>query len=101
MCELASGFNDGSGVTDIRWINGACFVSFAGHPNHRHDCIFGWFQWLAKNAPGSYGLLYVWDVESPDFHNEFRVSYLRRGRVAEAADNFLSPCIPTIEEPWS
>ena len=98
--EVIGEFGDGSGVTDMRWINGTCMVWFAGHPNHRHDCVFGLFRWLAQRAPGSYGLLYVWDDESHGFENQFRVWRLARGLVLEMADSFLSPCIPTIEDPY-
>jgi hypothetical protein len=91
-------FGDASGVTDVRWINGTCMLLFAGCPNHRHENVFALFPWLAQRAPGSYGLLYVWDDESREFENEFRVWRLLRGRVEEESDPFLSPCIPTIEE---
>lgn len=91
-------FESGSGVTDVRWVNGNCMVWFAGCPNHRCQDVFGLLPWLAERAPGSYGLLYVRDDESPEFANEFRVWRLLRGRVEEKADPFLSPCIPTIED---
>lgn len=97
--NVADSFNDGSGTSDIRWANGDCFVTFAGNPNHRNERVFGWFTWLAKHAPGSYGLLYVWDDESTEFENAFRVYCLRRGQVEQRADTFLSPCIPVIEDP--
>lgn len=97
--QLADDFNDGSGMTDIRNINGAWYVTFAGHPNHRHDCVFGWFKWLAEHAPGSYGLLYVRDDESPEFGNAFQVCCLRRGQVEVRIDPFMSPCIPVVEDP--
>jgi hypothetical protein len=97
--ELAPEFNDGSGWTDVRWINGTCFLTFAGNPNHRHDCVFEWFNWLAKNAIGSFGLMYLWDDEDAEFRNAFRVFCLRRGQVEERIDPFLSPCIPVIEDP--
>ena len=97
--RTASAFNDGTAVTDIRWINGACYVSFAGNPNHRHECVFGWFHWLARHAPGSYGILYVWDDEDLNFGNVFRVFCLRRGQVEERIDPFLSPCMPVVEDP--
>lgn len=98
--QVIGEFGDGSGVTDVRWVNGTCMVWFAGCPNHRHDCVFGLLPWLAERAHGSYGLLYVWDDESQASENEFRVWRLLRGRVEETADPFLSPCIPTIEDPY-
>ena len=93
-------FGDGFGVTDLRAINGQFRVWVSGSPNHRHDQIFGLFQLIAEMAPGSYGLLYVWDDEHEPYDNEFRVWRLLRGRVEEMADTFLSPCIPTIEDPY-
>ena len=97
--QVAGQFNAGSGMADIRCINGNSFVSFCGAPNHRHDCIFGWFNWLAKHAPQSYGVLHVWDDESENYGNVFRAYYLRRGCIEESTDPFLSPCIPAIEVP--
>lgn len=79
--EVIMEFNDGSGVTDLRWVNGNCLVWVAGCPNHRHENVFGLFDWLARKAPGSYGLLYVWDDEDSEFENEFQVWCLRRGHV--------------------
>ena len=96
--EVIEQFNDGSGVTDLRWINGTCMVYFAGCPNRRHDCVFGLFPWLAEHAPGSYGLLYVRDDEAPVHGNAFQVWRLRRRQVERHPDPFLSPCIPVIED---
>ncbi|WP_406695193.1 Imm7 family immunity protein [Singulisphaera sp. Ch08] len=96
--KVITEYGDGSGVTDVRWINGHCMVWFAGCPNHRHDCVFGLFAWLAGHAPGSYGLLYIRDDESPDYNNAFEVWCLRRGRVEVRLDPFLSPCIPVLED---
>jgi hypothetical protein len=94
-------FAVGSGVADVRWVNGVCMVWFAGCPNHRHDRVLDLFPWLGRLAPGSYGLLYVWDDEAGEAgeaENQFRVWRLARGLVEERADPFLSPCIPTIED---
>ena len=93
-------FGDGSGVTDLSVINGRFQVWFSGSPNHRDDRIFGLFQLIADMAPGSYGLLYVWDDEHERYSNEFRVWRLLRGRMEEMADPFLSPCIPIVEDPY-
>jgi hypothetical protein len=93
-------FGDGSGVTDLRVITGRFHVWVSASPNHHLDQIFGLFQLIAEMAPGSYGLLYVWDDEHEPYNNEFRVWRLLRGRVEEMADSFLSPRIPTIEDPY-
>jgi hypothetical protein len=73
---------------------------FAGCPNHRHDCVFGLSPWLSQRAPGSYGLLYVWDDESRGYENEFRVWRLVRGRVEEMSDPFSLTLHITIEDPY-
>jgi immunity protein 7 of polymorphic toxin system len=91
-------FAVGSGVADVRWVNGTCMVWFAGCPNHRYDRVLDLLPWLGRLAPGSYGLLYVWDDEDLDAENRFRVWRLARGQVEERTDPFFSPCIPTIED---
>jgi hypothetical protein len=95
--DVIGEFSDGSGVADVRWTNGNAMVWFAGCPNHRHERVFGLFPWLAKHAPSSYGLLYIWDDEDPSHHNTFQVWCLRRGKVELRFDPFLSPCEPVIE----
>ena len=60
---------------------------------------------LAKqiDLTGSYGLLYVLDDEDyqdGDYQNEFRVWRLVRGALEERSDPFLSPFIPTVEDPY-
>ncbi len=85
-------------------LNGDLHVlSVAGHKNHRYAPIIDLFGWLAVNGPGSYGLLYVLDDEDfkrGDFENEFRVWRLARGVLEEKSDPFLSPAIPTVEDPY-
>lgn len=91
---------DGSGLIDIRWVNGACLVTFAGCPNHSTPIILELLPWLAERAPGSYGLLYVWDDEDREWSNEFRVWTLCRGDVVQRQDSFLSPIVPMLEDPY-
>ena len=93
-------FGDGSGVCDVRVVNAYWHVWFAGTPNHGHDNVLQLFPYIAQHAPGSYGLLYVWDDEDADHDNVFRVYRLARGRVEVTADPFLSPCEPTIVDPY-
>ncbi len=86
-------------------LNGDLHVlSVAGHRNHRCETALDLFRWLAINGPGSYGLLYVRDDEDfrrgGDFGNEFRVWRLARGVLEEQDDPFLSPPIPTVEDPY-
>ena len=67
--------------------------------NHRYERVFEVFRWLADHVPESYGVLYVRDQESGSA-NAFRVWRLARGRLTEHEDVLLSPCIPTIEDPY-
>ncbi|GAA1630931.1 Imm7 family immunity protein [Nonomuraea maheshkhaliensis] len=91
------------GLVDLRWMNGVPFIHVGGNPNHRGTwgpAIITLFSRVGRIAPGSYGLLHVWDDESGPHSNEFRVFRLARGEVTEHADALLSPAIPTLEDPW-
>jgi hypothetical protein len=91
------------GLLDVRWMNGVPFLHVGGKPNHRGSwgvAIIDLFARVGQIAPGSYGLLHVWDDESDRHSNEFRVFRLVRGEVTEHADSWLSPAIPTLEDPW-
>lgn len=84
-------------------INGMISVTCSGLRNHRQDWAIEFFRWLAKRAPGSYGLLYVHDDEDPrgiEFENSFRVFRLAKGEFNEVDDPFLSPYIPTVEDTY-
>ena len=85
----------------LKETNGGYKLWLTGHPNHRQNWVFEFFEFIAPRAPGSYGLLYVWDDEHPEYDNEFRVWRMLRGRVEEISDPFLSPCVPTIEDPYN
>jgi len=83
--------------------NELTIVCVHGCRNHRMPGIEHLFAVIAEQAPESYGLLYLRDdedVRGLDFENCFRAWRLARGEFAEAADPFLSPCIPTIELPY-
>ncbi len=86
---------------DLRYTNGTPFLHVAGLANHRGEWgtgIIELFGRVGEIAPGSFGLLYVWDDEDPDHQNEFRIFRLVRGVVTEHADALLSPLIPTVED---
>jgi hypothetical protein len=59
---------------------------------------------VAENLPGSYGLLYVHDDEDiqdeEDNSNTFVVWKITRGKLTQEKDNYLSPCIPVIEDEY-
>ena len=89
------------GLIEIRLyktLNGSLnALSIVGSRNHRYEKIIDLYRWLADNATGSYGLLYIHDDES-NFENEFRVLRLARGKISVESDPFLSPIILTVEE---
>jgi Immunity protein 7 len=85
----------------MKVVNGNYFLYFAGCANHRSlevDETFDLIRHIANKAPGSYGLLYIWDDEDAKNENAFRVWKLAKGILSEEADPFLSPCLPTIED---
>lgn len=85
-------------------LNGGKFVVLAGHFNRASQIkplLFKVFKDIASVAPGSYGLLYVRDDEDMEnLDNEFQVLRMARGAISEVKDQYLSPCIPTIEDPF-
>ncbi|MDX3696393.1 Imm7 family immunity protein [Streptomyces europaeiscabiei] len=89
-------------LLDLRWMNGEPFIHLGGHSNHRSSPdVVELFKHVAVVAPGSYGLLHVRDDEDPGHENEVRVLRLVRGRVTQHAEALLSPCIPTLEDPFT
>ncbi|KJY42612.1 hypothetical protein VR46_23380, partial [Streptomyces sp. NRRL S-444] len=89
-------------LLDLRWMNGEPFIHLGGHPNHRSSLdVVDLFEHVAKVAPGSYGLLHIRDDEDPAHENEVRVLRLARGSVTEHTETLLSPCIPTLEDPFT
>jgi len=93
-----------SGVLDLRAANGEYHLWTAGNENRKplpeYDPV-NLFRYVGEKAPGSYGILYVWDDEDPDgYHNCFRVYVLARGKLQERDDPFLSPCVPVIEDEY-
>ncbi|MFI1397738.1 Imm7 family immunity protein [Streptomyces sp. NPDC020681] len=89
-------------LLDLRWMNGEPFIHLGGHSNHRSaPDVVGLFEHVATVAPGSYGLLHIRDDEDPGHENEARVLRLARGTVTEHTEALLSPCIPTLEGPFT
>ncbi len=84
--------------------NSLSVVSMHGLRNHRKESVFHLLNTIAREAKASYGLLYVRDDEDSlrlDCDNSFRVWRLALGEISEVTDPFLSPCVPTIEGPYS
>jgi hypothetical protein len=87
----------------LRVLNGRCHVQIEGYSNHRDpgaEALEEMFHWIAAIAPGSYGLLLIWDDENVEGStNEFQVFAMARGRVMRRSDPYFSPCVPTIVDP--
>jgi immunity protein 7 of polymorphic toxin system len=90
-------------VLSVSMMNGQVQLWAEGFKNHAATIgqeLLDLYHFIARVAPGSYGLLYIYDDEHPDHHNEFRAYVLARGAFTEHDDPFLSPYIPTIEDSW-
>lgn len=88
-------------LLDLRWMNGEPFIHLGGFRNHHDPEIPAFFREVGRRAPGSYGLLHVWDDEDRGRENEVRVLRLVRGQVSEDTETRLSPCIPVLEDPFT
>ncbi|MFI0515528.1 Imm7 family immunity protein [Streptomyces sp. WSLK1-5] len=89
-------------LLDLRWMNGEPFIHLGGYSNHRSSPdVVELFEHVAVVAPGSYGLLHVFDDEDPGHENEVRVLRLVRGVVTQHTEALLSPFIPTVEDPFT
>ncbi len=92
-----------SGIMSFEPVNGQFHLFVSDAPNHRgerSEKIFSLFKFIALTAPGSYGLLYLWDDEDliHGSENKFKVFVLARGSLEEKDDMYLSPCNPIIED---
>ncbi|NOS94596.1 MAG: hypothetical protein HOP30_22015 [Cyclobacteriaceae bacterium] len=85
---------------DLRYLNGTLHLSIQGNHNHRDEQLLDFYKWVAQNAIGSYGLLYVYDEEDRQRENgnKFKVWRMKKGQVDELDDVYLSPYFPTVEE---
>ncbi|WP_366290631.1 Imm7 family immunity protein [Paenibacillus sp. AN1007] len=88
-------------VLDMKVINGQYHLWMSGLWNHEPSSKFHPVE-IMKNvgiqAPGSYGMLYVYNDEHPIHFNEFNVYVLKRGNVEEKHDPFLSPLTPVVTD---
>lgn len=93
-------------IEKVKWRNGICHIDvsyFSNHENGQTKELLFAFENIARIAPGSYGLVYYWNDEnygSNPYENEFRVLVIKRGICEWKDDPFLSPCIPTLADPW-
>ena len=105
MSELSALVNEckKQGSVEVRLdpsLNGSLnALTVVGQSNNRYERAIDLFRWLADNAPGSYGLLYMRD-DASEYDNEFGVLRLARGDLIETEDPLLSPYFPVVEEPY-
>ncbi|WP_433576243.1 Imm7 family immunity protein [Nocardia brasiliensis] len=90
-------FDTGSGLVDLRYVNGQIQLHFAGYKNHPHWSVLDGFKEIGSIAPGSFGILCIRNDEDPDLYNEFQIFVMRRGQTTTQKDTLLSPCVPLIE----
>ena len=93
--------NDSLGILKLHQVNEVTQLLVSGCRNHFSQeliDIFRLYEYVAKIAVGSYGLLYIRNDESEYAFNEFEVFVLARGEIKKEKDPFLSPCIPVIED---
>ncbi len=86
----------------IKAMNGEYFLEFTLYSNRKDSRsreVFELYSRIGELAPGSYGLIYLYDDEDVEGReNRFQVFSLARGIVEEREDTFLSPVIPMIED---
>jgi hypothetical protein len=103
--EQAEALKIGAGaLVDLRRSNGMWLLSLSGYQNRPRGSsrdIEKLLGLVAELLPGSYGILYESDDErvDPPGGNAFRVRVMARGRLTEREDPFLSPLVPTIDDP--
>ncbi|MET7990666.1 immunity 7 family protein [Amycolatopsis sp. NPDC005232] len=86
-------------LVDLRWSAGMPMLHLGGLDKHGGAIapeLLETFTRVGELAPGSYGLLHVWDDQDPDHDNEFRVFRMARGLVTEFRDEHLTPVAPTV-----
>lgn len=88
---------------ELKWRNGELYLVVSGLVNRRRfeaDALDDMLGIIARDLPGSYGLLYERDdgrTETPG-PDAFTVRVMTKGNVETRLDPFLSPAVPTIED---
>ncbi|MBB4687101.1 immunity 7 family protein [Amycolatopsis jiangsuensis] len=86
-------------LVDLRWSSGLPMLHLGGLDKHGGAIspeLLETFARVGELAPGSYGLLHVWDDQDPEHDNDFRVFRMARGQVSEHVDPHLTPVAPTV-----
>ncbi|MCP4526171.1 MAG: hypothetical protein GY833_09705 [Aestuariibacter sp.] len=89
-------------ILQLKWMNGNCILCAAGSTNHRTKSVtdvIKLVEIIAQRAPGSYGVLYVYDDEDKEGTNdEFQVFRIAKGKCSVEQDKLFSPCSVKIFE---
>ncbi len=97
-----SNLNWSNGLLKLYPANGNYYLSLGGFLNRKTaeaTEIMELYQFIADQAPGSYGLLYTFDDEDTEgYDNRFKVFVLARGKIIQKEDVFLSPFVPVVED---
>jgi len=83
----------------VQFINGAAILRCEGYTNHwgkEIDDVLEMWEFIAKTAIGSYGILYLRNDET-DIYN-FTIYRIAKGKVEQLIDSMLSPTNSIIEE---
>ncbi|WP_052245452.1 Imm7 family immunity protein [Halocynthiibacter namhaensis] len=82
--------------------NGAYNLLVNGNFNHkdsRWNYVVALFEFIAKVAVGSYGVLHFFDDEDQKGKdNQFQVLVLKKGQIKWVVDENMSPYFPELEE---
>jgi hypothetical protein len=87
----------------IMQVNFEHILQFSVSHNHRgnaYDRLISVLTWIARELPGSYGLVYWYDDETPGRSNYdgYNVVVVARGQLMNRYDPFLSPIAPVVED---
>jgi hypothetical protein len=87
-------------IYSLKCLNGTYHLSIMVNHNHRTEHVIDFFKWIAEISKGTYGILYVQDDEDIERgnENEFKVWCIKKGKVIELDDVFLSPMNPEVDE---
>ncbi|TCM47898.1 Imm7 family immunity protein [Kribbella sp. VKM Ac-2568] len=85
-------------TADLRHANGSLHLWLAGSHNHRAEAVIDLFRSVARIAPGSYGVMYVFDDDLTDTWERW---VMRRGSVNSEVDASLSPHVGMVEDPYN
>lgn len=96
--------SDNNFRTQLMGMNGKDVLQIALQNNHlgNWECgeALALFQYVAEVAPGSYGVLHIYDSDGQyGDGNEMYMVVMARGKLLRHRNPFLSPVLPKVEDP--